>query len=62
MSATTERLLEEIKWAENDLAESKQRSDTVAVQRLEVILGALRKQLNQANEALNEGAVKVLKG
>lgn len=62
MSATTERLLEQIKQAEHSLAEARALGqDPANITTLEVNLTTLRARLSQANEALTEGK-QILKG
>lgn len=61
MSASTERLLEQIKLVEETLIVAKQDSQTAIVAQCEADLRVLRRSLSQANEALTEGK-QILKG
>lgn len=61
MSATTEKLLEQIELTTASLEECRKVGDKEAAQHLESVLADFKKRLSQANEALNEGK-QVLKG
>lgn len=58
MSATTEKLLEEIARTEHALAECRVIGNDGGVERLTIVLKALHEQLHKANDALNEGVLK----
>lgn len=62
MSATTEKLLEEIKFIEDELSRSTAPDKAADHFRLSSQLKELRKQLGKANEALTEGKQTLLKG
>lgn len=62
MSATTERLLEEIERTENALLDAQARGDNLAVEGCNMALQVMKKRLIQANEALNESKQTLLKG
>jgi hypothetical protein len=66
MSATTEKLLEDIEQAKRSLEEaveaSKLDGHEAGVAHFKAVLLELNQRLTKANEALNEGAAKVLKG
>jgi hypothetical protein len=53
MSATTEKLIEEISDLEKQISSEPRGSRNLVMLQEQLI--SLRKQLNQANEALNEG-------
>jgi hypothetical protein len=61
MSASTEKLLEEIKLAEDALLTAERSGDTVGASGAKLALQVLRKHFNKANEALTEGK-QILKG
>lgn len=61
MSATTERLIEEISNAEVELLNYKKLGNMAEVSRLTQLLEGLKLQLNKANNALNESK-QILKG
>jgi len=61
MSATTERLLEEIQTVKQNIETNTRTGNKVEVQRLVEILEELNIRLIQANSALNEN-VTLLKG
>lgn len=61
MSATTEKLLEEIKHTEISIEEAKASGNVAASDSLTVTLKTLRKKLSNASEALMEGKT-LLKG
>jgi hypothetical protein len=60
MSASTEALVEKIRLVEVQLAAEPK--DSPQAQPLREQLKALQRQLNTANEALNEGKQSLLKG
>ncbi len=62
MSATTEKLLEEIKLVEDELSRSAAPDKAADHSRLSLELKELRKRLGKANEALTEGKQTLLKG
>lgn len=62
MSATTERLLEQIKLTEETLATAKSYGQVALIEQCEADLTRLRQSLLSANEALNEGKQSLLKG
>jgi hypothetical protein len=55
MSATTERLLEQIKLTEETLAVAKRDGHAEIAEQCESDLDALRRSLASANQALTEG-------
>jgi hypothetical protein len=61
MSASTERLVEQIRLTEETLALAKRDGNQLLVAQCETDLRVLRKSLVNANEALTEGK-QVLKG
>jgi hypothetical protein len=61
MSATTEKLLEDIKQAEANLFSCQQSGNSAGALRLTEELVELRLRLKKANQALNENK-QVLKG
>jgi hypothetical protein len=62
MSATTEKLLEDIEFTKKALEAYRAAGDITGVGHLTAVLLEFQQRLNKANEALNEGASKVLKG
>lgn len=62
MSATTEILAERLREIEDLLAEASKSGQTPEAERLEVERQALVSKLAQANESLNEGTRRLLKG
>lgn len=61
MSATTEKLLEDIERTQQELNTCLREGNTVAVAHLKKTLTELTTRLSQANALLNEGAATVLK-
>jgi hypothetical protein len=61
MSASTEKLLEQIKQVEEELCAAKISGNTIRIIALESNLRNLCRALNSANEALSEGK-QILKG
>ncbi len=62
MSAQTERILEEIKLAEDVLATAQASGDTVGAASATLVLKHLREHFSKATSALNEGKQTLLKG
>jgi hypothetical protein len=61
MSATTEKLLEDIERTQQELSTCVREGNAVAVVFLKKTLTELTTRLSQANALLNEGAATVLK-